>query len=91
MAGKFCFQRVQIATGRIHVSGPASHVQRGQEPSQSCGMHWLNARLGAGFSEELQPLVAIAQNHAYSVAVHYTERKRKQARLICMDKPSSGR
>ena len=78
MTTEFSSQGVQIVARRVHAPGPASHVQCGQEPSQPCGVHWLNSRFGAGFSEELQPFVAIAQNHAYSVSVHYTERKGKR-------------
>ena len=67
MASELSLQWMQVVARRIHISRPVCHVQRGKEPSQPCGVHWLYTRLGACFSEMLQPLVAIAPNHPYSV------------------------
>jgi hypothetical protein len=64
MAGEFSPQWMQVVGGRIHISRLAGHVQGSEQPSQPRGMHWLNPSLGASFGEELQPLVAIAPNHA---------------------------
>jgi hypothetical protein len=83
MAGEFSLQWMQVVARCIHISGLVCHVQRGKEPSQPCGMHWLNASLGACFREEFQTLVTIAPNHPYSVYEHYTQRKDRSLEAQC--------
>ena len=77
IANKFSFQWMQVVAGGVHISGLAGHVQRGKEPSEPCGMHWLNPGFRACFREGLESLVAVAPNHSYSVYVHYTRRKER--------------
>ena len=80
MAGKLGFQGMQDVAGSIHIAGPGGDVQSSEEPPQPRSMRGLNASLGTRFREELQSLVPIALDHAYSVYEHYTEGKRKRPR-----------
>jgi len=45
-------------------------------------MRRLDPSLGASLREELQPLVAIAPDHQYSVYAHYTTSKKNLAQAM---------
>jgi hypothetical protein len=86
VTGEVPFERMQIVTGCIHITGNTGNIQSRQKAPQPGRVSWLNARFGAGLRKEPQAFVAIALDHAYSVYERYTlgkgEASAKAAKLL---------
>ena len=71
MSFQVAFQGMKVVSWCIHVFGLARYIQSRKQSSQPFSIFRLNARFGPGFSELLQSLVPVAQDHyiVYSLAI----------------------